>query len=198
MCIKSDASKGQQYQKWLFALSEINKIGIGFISIFLLKARVSYLTILKRKNVSLPLKDETDQFVTCLVLSECLSVKIAFHPWTVKRIAVAPMPSLLFQCFSLFSTSFKNSSPTEKVGNCLRFGTGGWSLCFYPLLSRNIWIFFRTLTMAARAKKNFWQSDLLTSSAREFGARVRYWIWLRGSASYVINWVKEIIWFSDR
>ena len=27
-------------------LSKINKIGIGFISIFLLKARVSYLTIL--------------------------------------------------------------------------------------------------------------------------------------------------------
>ena len=46
-------------------LSKINKIGIGFISIFLLKARVSYLTILKRKNVSLPLKDEIDQFGIC-------------------------------------------------------------------------------------------------------------------------------------
>ena len=83
-------------------ISEINKIGIGFISIFLLKARVSYLTISKRKKLSLPLKDETDQFVTCLVLPECLSVKIAFHPRTVKRIAMAPMPSLLFRCFSLF------------------------------------------------------------------------------------------------
>ena len=82
-------------------------MGIGFISIFLLKARVSYLTISKRKNLSLPLKDETDQFVTCLVLPECLSVrvlsvKIAFHPRTVKRIVMAPMPSLLFRCFSLF------------------------------------------------------------------------------------------------
>ena len=48
-------------------LSKINKIGIGFISIFLLKARVSYLTIL-----SLPLEDETDQFVICLVLSVSL------------------------------------------------------------------------------------------------------------------------------
>ena len=48
--------------------------------------------------------DETDQFATCLVLSECLSVKIAFHPRIVKRIADAesPMPSLLFRCFSLF------------------------------------------------------------------------------------------------
>ena len=80
----------------------MNKIGIGFISIFLLKARVSYLTISKRKNLSLPLKDETDQFVTCLVLLECLSVKIAFHPRTVKRIVMAPMPSLLCRCFSLF------------------------------------------------------------------------------------------------
>ena len=54
------------------------------------------------KNLSLPLKDETDQFVTFLVLLECLSVKIAFHPRTVKRIMMAPMPSLLFRCFSLF------------------------------------------------------------------------------------------------
>ena len=58
--------------------------------------------ILKRKNLSLPLKDETDQFVTRLVLLECLSVKIAFHPRTVKRIVMGPMPSLLFRCFSLF------------------------------------------------------------------------------------------------
>ena len=48
------------------------------------------------------MKDETDQLVTCLVLPECLSVKIAFHPRTVKRIVMAPMPSLLFRCFSLF------------------------------------------------------------------------------------------------
>ena len=52
-----------------------SKIGIGFISIFLLKARVLYLTILKRKNLSLPLKVKTDQFVICLVLPECLSVR---------------------------------------------------------------------------------------------------------------------------
>ena len=51
-------------------LSKINKIGISFISIFPLKARVSYLTILERKNLSLPLKDETDQFVICLVSPE--------------------------------------------------------------------------------------------------------------------------------
>ena len=50
--------------------------GFDFISIFLLKARVLNLTISKRKNLRLPLKVETDQFVICLVLPECLSVKI--------------------------------------------------------------------------------------------------------------------------
>ena len=39
-------------------------------------AGVNGLTILKRKNLSLPLKVKTDQFVICLVLPECLSVKI--------------------------------------------------------------------------------------------------------------------------
>ena len=63
----------------MFAVSKISKIGIGFISIFLLKARVLYLTILKRKSLSLPLKVDTDQFVNCLVLPECLPVKIQLH-----------------------------------------------------------------------------------------------------------------------
>ena len=71
------------------------------------KARVSYLTILKRKTLSLLLKDETDQFVICLVLpvSFCQN-RIAFYPRTVKQIVTALMSN-----FSLFSASFKNSSP---------------------------------------------------------------------------------------
>ena len=80
-------------------------MGIGFISIFLLKARVLDLTISKPNNLLLPLKVdyETDQFVFCLVSPECLSVKfVAFHARTVKRIVTALMPSLLFRCFSLF------------------------------------------------------------------------------------------------
>ena len=55
------------------------QIGIGFISIFLLKARVLYLTILKRKSLSSPLKVDTDQFAICLVLPEYLPVKIQLH-----------------------------------------------------------------------------------------------------------------------
>ena len=65
---------------------------------------------LQRKNVSLPLKDETDQLIICLVLPGCLSVKIAFYPRTVKRIVAALMPSFLFHCFSLLLPHL-NSSP---------------------------------------------------------------------------------------
>ena len=139
MSIKSDAKNGQQYQKWLFALSEILcKIGIGFISNFLLKVRVLYLTILKRKNLSLPLKVETDQFVICLVLPECLSVKICcISPSNSEANRDGADAESPFPLFFLFSASFKNSSPRENVGNCVRFGTGGWSLCFYPLWSWN-------------------------------------------------------------
>ena len=106
---------------------------------FSVEIRVLYLTILKRKNSSLPLKVETDQFVICLVLPGCLSVKICcISPANSEANRDGADAESPFPLFFSFSTSFKNSSPREKVENCLRFGTGGWSLCFYPLLSRNI------------------------------------------------------------
>ena len=81
-------------------------------SIFLLKAPVLYLTILKRKNRSLPLKVETDQFVICLVLPECLSVKICCILSSDSEVnrdhADTEFPFTLF--FS-FSATFKSSSP---------------------------------------------------------------------------------------
>ena len=95
-----------------------------------------------------------------------------------------------FPLFFSFSASFKNSSLREKVGNCLRFGTGRWSLCFYPLLSRNIWIFFpmHANNGRSREKKNSGKAicsrHQRESSLSRFGARVRYWIGC--SASYVI------------
>ena len=46
--------------------------------IFLLKAQVSYLTILKWKTLSLPVKDETDQFVICLILLVSFCQKLHF------------------------------------------------------------------------------------------------------------------------
>ena len=94
-------------------VSEIlNKIGIGIISIFLFKARGLYLTILKRKNLSLPLKVETDQFVICLVLPECLSVKICcILPSDSEANRDGAHAEYPFPLFFSFSTSFKNSSP---------------------------------------------------------------------------------------
>ena len=96
----------------------------------------------KWKTLSLPLKVETDQFVICLVLPECLSVKICCTSPSDSEAnrdgADAESP---FPLFFSFSASFKHSSLREKVGNCLRFGTGGPSLCLYQLLSRNVQYF---------------------------------------------------------
>ena len=184
MCIKSDANKGQQYQKWLFTVREINKIGIGFLSIFLLKARVSYLTILKRKNFST--FEGWNRPVCFTRVSFCQNCISPSNSKGNCDGADAESPFLLF--FS-FSASFKNSSPREKIGNSLRFGTGGWSLCFYLLLSWNIWTFFPTLTMAARVKKFLAKqfARAIRVHYRDLEHAYAYWIWLRGSASYVIN-----------
>ena len=76
-----------------------------------------------------------------------------------------------FPLFFSFSASFKNSSPRGKVGNCLRFGTSGPTLCLYPLLSRNL----PRLTMAARAKTKI-SGEAICSHQRalsRFGARLR-------------------------
>ena len=61
---------------------------------------------------------------------------------------------------------------------------------WYPLLSRNI-IFCPAQTMAARVKKNFLaerfaQAISVSVHYRDFEHAYVYWIWLRGSASYVI------------
>ena len=189
MCIKSDARSGQQYQKWLFAVSKtLSKIGIGFISIFLLKARVLYLTILKRKNLSLPLKVEADQFVICLVLPECLSVKICcISPSDSEANRDGADAESPFPLFFSFSASLRTLAKEKRSENCLRFGTSGRSLCLYPLFSRNI-MFFPTLTMVARAKKKFSGEAIYSREHyRDFEHAYVYWIWLRGSASYVIN-----------
>ena len=78
----------------------------------MLKARVSYLTILKRKYLNLPLKVETDQFVISLVLpygvSSCQNLLHLTPDCEANRDgADAESPSPLFFHFSV---SFKNSS----------------------------------------------------------------------------------------
>ena len=49
----------------------------------------------------------------------------------------ALMPSLLFRCFSLFLRHLRSLAAEKRSENFLRFGTGGPSLCVYPLLSRS-------------------------------------------------------------
>ena len=140
MCKKPDANNGQQYQKWLLPVSEISKIGFGFISIFLLKARVLYLTILRRKSLSLPLKVDTDQFVICLVLPECLPVKIQLHftlgQWSEswRRWCRVSFSVVL----SFFLPHLRPLAQEKRSEICLGFGTSGPSLCLFPLLSRKI------------------------------------------------------------
>ena len=94
----------------------LNSVSDILSKIFLLKARVLYGTILKRKNLSLPLKVETGQFVICLVFPECLSVKLccilSSDSEANRDGADAESP---FPLFFSFSASFKNSSPREKV-----------------------------------------------------------------------------------
>ena len=52
----------------------------------------------------------------------------------------AESSSFIFNNFKTekFKLTSEGSRPREKVGNCLRFGTGGWILCFYPLYCREI------------------------------------------------------------
>ena len=162
MCIKSDAKSGQQHLKWLFAVSELSKMGIGFTSISLLKARVLNLTISKQKALRLPLK-------VCLLFGftrVSLSKFVAFHPLTVKQIVTVLMPSLLFRCFFTLSAWFKNSSPREKVGKLSSFWDRWAESLFVSIIVPKYNILPRANNGRSREKtKKFWLSDLLTPSA---------------------------------
>ena len=153
MCIKSDAKHRQQYQKWLFAVKRIKQNGNWFYFNFSAESSSFKLNNFKTNNLHLPLKVEIDQFVFCLALPECLSVKICcISPSDSEAShhdsdAESPFPLFFSLC-----ASFKNSAREKRSENCLCFGTGELSLCLYPLLSRNV-IFCLALTMAARAKK---------------------------------------------
>ena len=87
-----------------------------------------------------------------------------------------------------FSFSASTLAQGKRLENCLCFGTGGLSLCLYPLLLQNI-LFFPALTMAAHMKKKFlekWFAHTIRVHYRDFEHAYVYWIWLHGSASYVI------------
>ena len=76
----------------------------------------------KTEILSLPLKVKTDQFVNCLVLLECLSVKIScISPSDCEANCDSADADSTFPLFFSFSVSFKNSSPREKVGKLSLF-----------------------------------------------------------------------------
>ena len=124
------------------------------------------------KKLSLPLNVETDQFVICLVLPECLYVKLCCISPSDSEAnrdgADSESPFPLF--FSLFLPQLRTLAQEKRSENCLRFGTGGPSLCFCPLFLRNT-IFCPALTMATRAKKN--KKILAKRFARAIGVHYR-------------------------
>ena len=94
-----------------------------------------------------------------------------------------------FPLFFSFSASFKNSSPREKVGKLSSFWDW-WAESLFVSIIVAKYIIFPALTMAARAKKKFLAKRFAHAiSVRYLDFEHAYvcWIWLRGSASYVIN-----------
>ena len=101
----------------------------GFYFEFSVESSSFIFNNFKWKTLSLPGKVETDQFIICVVLPECLSVKICCtSPSAVKRIVMALMLSLHFSCLSLFLPHLRTLAQEKRSENCLRFGTGGPSL----------------------------------------------------------------------
>ena len=99
-------------------LSKINKIGIGFISIFLLKAQVSYLTILKVCNLFSFTRVSFCQ--NCILPSDSEANRDGADP---------EFPFPLFFAFSDLTLTHEKRSE-----NCLRFATtvvGRVSVCIH-------------------------------------------------------------------
>ena len=190
MCIKSDANNGQQYQKRLFAVKRNKQNRNWFYFNLSFESSSFVFNNFKTEKFKLTFQGWNGPVCNLFGLTRVSFCQNCISPSNSEANRDGANTESPFPLFFSFSASFKNSSPRERFGNCLRFGTGGWSLCFYPLLSLNIWIFFPTLTMAARAKKISGKAicsrHQRESALSRFGARVRYWIWLRGSASYVI------------
>ena len=165
MCIKSDANNGQQYQKW-FVRGKRNKQNRNSFYFNLSFESSSFIfNNFKMEKFMLTFEGWNRPVCDLFGFTRVSFCQNCISPSNNEANRDGADAESSFPLLFFFCASFKNSSPREKVGNCLRFWTGGWSPCFYPLWSRNIWIFFPTLTMAARAKKKFWQSDLLTPSA---------------------------------
>ena len=116
LSIKSDAKNGKQNQKWFLPVNEIlRKIGLGFISNFLLKARVLFLTTLKLFKLTF---QGWNRPVCRLFGFTRVSVCQNLLHFTLGQWCES-WPCWCRVSFSvvfLFSASFKNSSPRERSG----------------------------------------------------------------------------------
>ena len=79
---------------------------------------------LKRKNLSLPLKAEIEQFVICLVLLECLSFKI----WSI---SLSERDANRDGVFCSFQPDLRSLGQAKRLQNCLRYWTGRPSFYLY-------------------------------------------------------------------
>ena len=90
---------------------------------------------------------------------------------------------------SLFLPHLRTLAQEKRSEICLRFGTSGPSLCLYPLLSRIIILFPRYQWLLARKQKFLAKrfAHAIREHCRDLEHAYVYWIWLRGSTSYVIT-----------
>ena len=95
---------------------------------FYFNSRILYLTILERKNLSFPLKVETDQFVLNSVKICCI---LPSDSEANRDDTDAEFP---FPLFSLFLPHLRTLAHEKSSGNCVCFGTSWPSLCLYALL----------------------------------------------------------------
>lgn len=96
----------------------------------------------------------------------------------------------LFLLFFSFYASFKNSSPREKVTK-LSLSWDWWAKSlFVSIIVTKYNIFFRANKLAACRKKKFLVKQFahaISMLYQDLEHAYRYWIWLHGSASYVIK-----------
>ena len=108
--------------------------------------------------------------------------------WSEANRAGADAKSL-FPLFFSFSASFKNSSPREKVGKLSSFWDWWAESLFVSIIVAKYIIFPRANNGRSREKKILAKrfAHAISVHYRDFEHAYVYWIWLRGSDSYVIT-----------
>ena len=142
MCIKCEAKNGQQHQKWLFAVREINNRKWLYFN-FSAESSSFIFNNFETEKFKLTFKGLHRPVCHLFDFTRVSSCKnsVAFHPrtdgqWSEswRRWCRVSFSVVL----SLFLTHLRTLAQEKRSEICLRFWPSGPSLCFYPLLSRNI------------------------------------------------------------